>query len=106
MFARVTQFEIDTLRISLDDAFERFKEMILPSLRNQPGYQGVSVMRNAEGHGLLISLWDSEATARAGIESHFYDEQVRKFLTFYKQQPGREDYEVVFTELPAGVPGM
>jgi hypothetical protein len=31
----------------------------------------VSVMRNTEGQGLLISLWDSEKSARAGIESHF-----------------------------------
>lgn len=106
MFARVTQFEIDTLRINLDDALERFRDMILPALRNQPGYQGVSVMRNTEGQGLLISFWDSEASARAGTESRFYDEQVGKFLTFYKQPPGREDYELVFTELPAAVHGV
>jgi heme-degrading monooxygenase HmoA len=105
MFARVTQFEIDTLRIDLDDALDRFRQLILPAVRGQAGYLGVSVMRNREGQGLLISFWDSEASARAGVESNFYAEQLGKFLTFYKQPPNREDYEVVFTEMAAAVPG-
>ena len=32
MFARVTLFEIDTLRISLDDALKRFQEMVIPEI--------------------------------------------------------------------------
>jgi hypothetical protein len=98
MYARITQFEIDTLRISLDDALKRFQELILNELRRQPGYEGVFVMRTPEGKGMLMSLWATEETARAGLESGYYDEQIAKFVMFTKQPPGRDHYQVVFAE--------
>jgi heme-degrading monooxygenase HmoA len=101
MYARATLFEIDTLRIGLDEALERFKELILPALRDQPGYKGVYAMHTPEGRGLLLSLWETEEEARAGIESGYYDEQVSKFVMFTRQAPGRESYEVVYSEAPA-----
>jgi heme-degrading monooxygenase HmoA len=100
MFARVTLFEIDTLRISLDDALERFKELVVPEARKREGYEGLYVMRTPEGKGLIISLWASEEAATAGIASGYYEEQVAKFLTLYHAPPGREHYEVVFAEAP------
>jgi hypothetical protein len=100
MFARVTQFEIDTLRIGLDEALERFKEMVLPALRAQPGYAGVYAMHTPEGQGLLLSFWSTEDAARAGVESGYYDEQISKFVMFTRQPPGRDHYEVVFSEAP------
>ena len=48
MFARVTLFEIDTLRINLDDALEQFKKLIVPEARKQQGYEGMYVMRTLE----------------------------------------------------------
>jgi hypothetical protein len=98
MFARITQFEIDTVRISLEEALGRFKEMILPEVRKQPGYLGVYVLQTPEGKGLLVSLWSTPEAAQAGLESGYYDEQVSKFLMFTRQPPGRDHYEVVFTE--------
>jgi heme-degrading monooxygenase HmoA len=98
MFARITQFEIDTVRISLREALQRFKETILPEVRKQPGYLGVYVLQTPEGKGLLVSLWDSEEAAQAGVESGYYDEQVAKFLMFTRQAPGRDHYEVVLAE--------
>jgi heme-degrading monooxygenase HmoA len=100
MFARVTLFEIDTLRISLDDALEQFKEMIVPEARKQAGYEGMYVMRTPEGKGLVMSLWASEDAATAGVASGYYDEQVAKFVTMYRVPPGREHYEVVVAEAP------
>jgi hypothetical protein len=38
-------FEINTLRINLDDALEKFKELIVPEARKQQGYKGMYVMR-------------------------------------------------------------
>jgi hypothetical protein len=35
----------------------------------------------------------------AGIETGLYDEQVRSMVTFLRQPPGREHYEVSFFEL-------
>ena len=98
MFARVTTFEIDTLRIDVGQALERFKELVLPELRKQPGFEGLQVLTTPEGRGLLLSFWDSEASARHGVESGYYMEQVSKFVMFVKQPPGREHYEVVFSE--------
>lgn len=102
MHARVTYFDIDTVVISMSRAVERFTEQILPVLRAQRGYLGMCVLDNAEGRGLLLSFWESEEAATAGLASGFYDEQVRKFVTFYRQTPGREQFEVALIEAPPG----
>ncbi|HEY8490470.1 MAG TPA: antibiotic biosynthesis monooxygenase [Dehalococcoidia bacterium] len=99
MYARTTLFEIDTVRIPLDQAERLFMEQVLPQLRHQPGYRGVVVMRTPEGKGMVLTLWADQEAARAGVESGYYQEQVAKFVTFMRQPPGREHYEVVHTEL-------
>jgi hypothetical protein len=53
---------------------------------------------------MLLSLWETEEQARAGIESGYYEDQVSKFIMFTRQPPGRESYEVVFSEAPVGDP--
>jgi heme-degrading monooxygenase HmoA len=100
MFARITLFEIDMLRISLDDALERFQELVVPEARKREGYEGIYVMRTREGKGLIMSLWASEEAAAAGIASGYYEEQVTKFMAIFRAPPGRENYEVVFAEAP------
>jgi hypothetical protein len=98
MHARVTLFEIDTLRVSLDEAVAKFKERVLPRLRVQPGSAGVMAMATPEGNGLLISFWDTEEAASRAIETGFYDEQVSEFLMLLRQPPGREHYRIVLEE--------
>ena len=100
MFARITLFEIDTLRISLDDALEMFKKLIIPEAQKQEGYEGMYVMRTPEGKGLVMSLWANEEAATAGLISGYYDEQVSKFVTLFRVPAGREHYEVVLAEPP------
>ncbi len=100
MFARITLFEIDTVRISLDEVLEQFKELIVPEARKQEGYQGMYVMRTPEGKGVIMSLWASEEAAAAGVTSGYYDEQVAKFVAVFRAPPGREHYEVVIAEAP------
>ena len=100
MFARVTLFEIDTLRISLDAALEQFRELIVPAAQKREGYEGMYVMRTPEGKGLIVSLWASEEAAVAGVESGYYNEQVAKFVSLFRAPPGRDHYEVVFAEAP------
>ena len=99
MFARVTLFEIDTLRISLDDALARFKELIMPEMQKQEGYEGAYLMRTMEGKGLLMTLWTSEEAASIGLTSGYYDEQVAKFVALFRAPAGREHYEVVLAEV-------
>lgn len=101
MVARVTLAEIDTVRLSVAAGVERFKELVLPELCGEPGYRGVYVLSTPEGKALVITFWNSEEEAEAGLASGFYAQQVEKFVTFFNAAPGREAYEVVLAEPPA-----
>ncbi|MEE8374122.1 MAG: antibiotic biosynthesis monooxygenase [Dehalococcoidia bacterium] len=100
MYARVTLFEIDTLRMNLDEALEKFKESIVPEARKQQGYEGMYVMRTSEGKGLVLSFWANEEAAVASQSSGYYDEQLAQFVALFRAPAGREGYEVVFAETP------
>ena len=99
MYARVTQLEIDTLRIDTDSAVEAYLSGVLPELREQPGYAGVLVLANPEGTGTIVTFWETEDEA-GGSGSGFYDEVISRFTTIYKSPPGRGHYEVRFVEIP------
>jgi heme-degrading monooxygenase HmoA len=105
MFARVTLFELDTLRLPLNEALTRFEAQVLPALRARPGYQGVYALTTPDGKGLLLSLWQTEQDAEAGVESGYYDEQLAKFLMVMRTPPGRDHYEVIYSDVVAPVPG-
>src|SRR5690349_20670108 len=94
MYARVTLLEIDTVRISMDAALARYRELMLPHLRELPGYCGVYVMSTPEGKGAVLTLWDTAEQA-ATSDRGFYAEELGSFATFFRAPPGRESYEVV-----------
>ena len=98
MHARVTLFEIDTLQISVSAALEQFKELVVPEMRKQEGYEGVYVMSTTEGKGLIMSLWRNEEAAEAGVQSGYYDSQIAKFVAMFRAPAGREHYEVIYTD--------
>jgi hypothetical protein len=103
MYVRATLFEVDTLRASPDEALSRFQQLVLPGLRQQPGYEGVLVLETPEGKGMLLSFWATAADAETSIESGFYDAQVAELIMLLRQPPGREHYEVAFHELNAAL---
>jgi heme-degrading monooxygenase HmoA len=105
MIARATMAEIDPVRMSIADAVELFRESVLPALHEQPGYDGVYVLLTPEGQALVLTFWESEEEADAGLEGSrsFYAEQVEKFVTLYRAPPGREHYDVVLAEAPTAV---
>jgi heme-degrading monooxygenase HmoA len=105
VIARATMAEIDPVRMSIDDALEFFRESVVPALHEQPGYHGVYVLVSPEGQALVLTFWDSEEAADAGLEGSrsFYAEQVGKFVTLYKAPPGRETYRVMLAEEPTVV---
>ena len=107
MVARVTLAEIDVVRMRLENAIELFKESVVPALREQDGYQGVYVLLSPEGKVLAITFWESEEAAEAGVAGgrSFYAQQIEKFVTLYRSPPGREHYEVVVADAPAGALG-
>lgn len=103
MIARVTLAEIDVVRTSVEDAVKRFRESVVPALREQPGYEGVYVLLSPEGKALVLTFWGSEQAAEAGLAGgrSFYAEQIEKFVTLYRSPPGRETYDVVVADTPA-----
>ena len=100
MVARATLAEIDAVRMSIEDAVELFRESVVPALHEQEGYEGCYVLTTPEGKALVLTFWESEAAATAGLASGYYTEQLEKFVTFFRAPPGRETYEVALAEAP------
>jgi len=96
MYARVTQLEIDTLRVCVADAVAQFEREVIPELHAQPGYRGVVVLTTTEGKAALVSFWDGEEQARTG--SPFYESQLEEFVTLFRAPPGRDAYEVALVD--------
>ena len=100
MFSRVTLLEIDTLRVDMDEARWLFREEVMPRLREQEGYEGAIALSTPEGKGLIITFWETEAEATD--VSGFASEELARHVTMFRSPPGRESYEVAFSDL-AGV---
>jgi hypothetical protein len=100
MFSRVTLLEIDTLRVDMDQARWLFREEVMPRLREQDGYEGAIALSTSEGKGLIITFWETEAEARD--VSGFASAELARHVTMFRSPPGRESYEVAFSDL-AGV---
>lgn len=101
MFARVTTLEIDTVRVGVDEALARYREEFVPRLQEQEGYRGVIAFSTPEGKGLVITLWESEEAAKSTEgEEGFYSEIISSFMTVFAAPPGRDHYELVFSDVP------
>jgi hypothetical protein len=98
VYSRVTQLEIDTLRIDIADAVELFRTEVLPQLREHDGYEGAVVLTIPDGKGILITLWDTPEAADGAVG--FASAQLERNMTLFRSPPGREHYEVSFLELP------
>jgi hypothetical protein len=101
--ARVTQLEIDTMRIPISDALEVFRDAVLPGLREQPGYEGTYVLCTPEGKALLMSLWATEEAASSNGSAVWYTSTLQEYATMFKAPPGRGHYEVLLADLPASI---
>jgi hypothetical protein len=97
VYSRVTQLEIDTLRIGVDDAVEIYRNEVVPLLHEQEGYLGAYVFTTPEGKGMLISFWETEAQAH---ETPFYSGVIMDYVTLFRAPPGRESYEVRYADAP------
>jgi hypothetical protein len=100
MVARVTLAEVDAVRMSLTRAVELYRDSVVPALHQQAGYEGCYVLTTPDGKALVMTLWESDEAADAGLRSGYYDEQVEKFVTFYRSLPGRETYDVAIADAP------
>src|SRR5689334_5197638 len=61
----------------LDEAARLVREVVLPTARAQPGFQGVLHLADpANGRLLVLTLWDSEASMEAGETAGYYQTQI------------------------------
>ena len=97
MYSRVTQLEIDTLRMGVDEALELFRNEVVPVMREQEGYDGAYVLATPDGKAVLISFWETEEQAH---ETPFYSAAIAEWMTLFRAPPGHESYEVRFADAP------
>ena len=102
MIARVTLAEIDVLRTRVEHAVQLFEDSVVPALSEQNGYEGVYVLVTPDGRALVMTFWEDEEAAQSGLASGHYASQLDKFVTFFRAPPGRETYDVVVADAPAG----
>ena len=97
MFARLLKIKIETDRI--DEAAMLFEESVIPLCRNQRGFTGAYYLADREtGNCVLVTLWASTEDMMATEDSRFFQEQLVKFMDFFKEPPIREAYEVIVKE--------
>lgn len=48
-----------------DGGYGAMSERMVERVRRQPGFLGMESVRTADGHGITVSYWDSEASIRA-----------------------------------------
>jgi hypothetical protein len=98
MYSRVTLLEIDTLRVTVAEAVEAYREHVLPEVRELQGFEGVVVLATPDGKGMIASFWETEADAVAS--TGFATAVLQDFVTLFRSPPGREQYEVLLAEMP------
>ncbi len=94
MFARLLRIKIKIERI--DEAAKLFEDKVIPLCKNQKGYKGAYFLTDRKsGISIPMTLWESEEDMLDTESSLFFQEQLVKFMTFFKAPPIREAYEVV-----------
>jgi len=94
MFTRLLRIQTKIERI--DDAAKLFEDNVIPLCKNQKGYKGAYFLTDRKtGISIPMTLWESEKDMLATESSHFFQEQLVKFMGFFKAPPIREAYEVI-----------
>ena len=85
MYSRVTQLEIDTMRVDVDEAAWLFQEHVMPRLREQEGYEGAVALATQEGKGMIVTFWNTEAEAKD--VSGFASAELERYVTMFSSPP-------------------
>jgi heme-degrading monooxygenase HmoA len=101
MYSRVTLLEIDTLRTEIPEAAARFEHEVMPRLREQEGFAGAVVLATPEGKGMIVTAWETEEAAASS--AGFAAGELERFAMLFASPPGRDYYEVVYSDMPAVV---
>ena len=96
-FARLLRMHLKIDRI--DAARKIFEESVIPLCKTQKGFLGAYFLVDQEsGDCIPITLWKSEEDMIATERNAFFQEQLVKFMPFFKSPPIREGYEIIVNE--------
>jgi len=97
MHARLLIIQIKVEQI--DEASMLFEESVIPLCKDKKGYKGAYFLTDRKtGKCIMMTQWETEEDMLATEQSRFFQEQVVKFLGFFKSDPIREAYEVVIED--------
>jgi heme-degrading monooxygenase HmoA len=94
MFARVVTVQIKPETV--EESTRIYEESIVAAMKEQPGFQGTTLLTKPDGSGtaVSISLWATEADMQAGEASGYLQAQFAKVGPFLTAAPVSEHYEV------------
>lgn len=93
MYARVTTYQIQSAKI--EETKQIGSESIVPAIRQQQGFKSfISLVDPATGKAMLITVFETEADMRAGVNNGFVQQQVAKIAPFLAVVPTSDFYEV------------
>jgi hypothetical protein len=96
-YARILRMHLKLDRI--DQAKQIFEESVIPLCKNQKGYIGGYFLADRKsGRCIPITIWESEQDMLETERNAFFQEQIIKFMPFFKSPPVREGFEVVVSE--------
>ncbi len=98
MHARVTTVQYQPGK--LDEALQIYRESWLPEARQKRGFQGgMALVDRSTDKAISITLWQTEADARAsGASSAYWQAQIAKVAPLFAAAPTIETYEVAIQE--------
>ncbi len=97
MFARLLVIQLKVEQI--DEASMLFEESVIPLAKDKKGYKGAYFLTDREtGKCIIMTQWETEEDMLATEKSRFFQEQLVKFMGFFKSDPVREAYEVVIED--------
>jgi hypothetical protein len=105
VYARTTLLEIDTVRMSMDDAVAMFESEVMPRLESQSGFCGVYVLTAPTGAAMLLTFWRTAAQANASMPIGWYPDVLTEYMTLFRSPPDRRSYDVQVARPPLTVKG-
>ena len=79
----------------MDEFIKVYTESTVPVAMQQEGFKGALLLTDAETNKtIVISMWESEELMRAGENSGYYQDQIRKRAHLFDGETVREYYDI------------
>ena len=103
MYARVTTAQDHPHPEKAEEGIRLHRESVVPETRQQPGHTGTLLLVDrAQGKGITIDLYDTQAHAKAAEESGHDQRQIDKFAHLITAPVVQEVYEVAVHDIEVG----